>query len=122
MCDHPSFHILTNHDLRQGSAGDKPPPYGVSKTHARTSIIIRILIHTNFTPQKSSNLLQNPAKFDILIPYGFEIIDLYNNNILNSHDKDVNEQFVPDGVHCNPEGYRILAEHIASQIIQRIEQ
>lgn len=58
----------------------------------------------------------------IVPPYGFEVIDLYNNNILNSHDKDVNAQFVPDGVHCSPEGYRILAEHIASQIIQRIEQ
>ena len=54
--------------------------------------------------------------------YGFEVIDLYNNNILNSHDLDVNQQFVPDGIHMSPEGYRILAEHIASQIIQRIEQ
>ncbi len=54
--------------------------------------------------------------------YGFEVIDLYNNNILNSHDLDVNQQLVPDGIHPNAEGYRILAEHIASQIIQRIEQ
>lgn len=54
--------------------------------------------------------------------YGFEVIDLYNNNILNSHDLDVNQQFVPDGIHMNPTGYRILAEHIASQVIQRIEQ
>ena len=54
--------------------------------------------------------------------YGFEVIDLYNNNILNSHDSNVNQQFVPDGIHPNIEGYRILAEHIASQIIQRIEQ
>ena len=58
----------------------------------------------------------------IVPPYGFEVIDLYNNNILNSYDKDVNEQFVPDGIHPNAEGHRILAEHIASQIIQRIEQ
>lgn len=58
----------------------------------------------------------------IVPAYGFEVIDLYNNNILNSHDKAVNEQFVPDGIHMSPEGYRILAEHIASQIIQRIEQ
>lgn len=58
----------------------------------------------------------------IVPAYEFEVIDLYNNNILNSHDRDVNEQFVPDGIHMSPEGYRILAEHIASQIIQRIEQ
>lgn len=58
----------------------------------------------------------------IVPAYGFEVIDLYNNNILNSHDLDVNQQFVPDGIHMSPEGYQILAEHIASQIIQRIEQ
>lgn len=58
----------------------------------------------------------------IVPAYSFEVIDLYNNNILNSHDRDVNEQFVPDGIHMSPEGYQILAEHIASQIIQRIEQ
>ena len=58
----------------------------------------------------------------IVPPYGFEVIDLYNNNLLNSYDADVNEQFVPDGIHPNVEGHRILAEHIASQIIQRIEQ
>lgn len=54
--------------------------------------------------------------------YGFEVIDLYNNNILNCHDAEVNAQLVPDGIHPNAEGHRILAEHIASQIIQRIEQ
>lgn len=54
--------------------------------------------------------------------YGFEVIDMYNNNILNSHDPDVNAQFVYDGIHCNVEGYRIIAEHVASQIIQRIDQ
>jgi lysophospholipase L1-like esterase len=54
--------------------------------------------------------------------YSFEVIDMYNNNILNSHDPDVNSQFVYDGIHCNKEGYRIMAEHVASQIIQRIEQ
>lgn len=59
---------------------------------------------------------------EIAPTYSFEVIDLYNNNFLNSHDSNVNQQFVPDGIHPNQEGYRILAEHIASQIIQRIEQ
>ena len=54
--------------------------------------------------------------------YGFEVIDFYNNNILNTHDANVQAQFMPDGIHGNAEGYRIMAEHIASQIIQRIEQ
>lgn len=54
--------------------------------------------------------------------YGFDVIDLFNNNILNSHDPDINALYVYDGIHCNKEGYRILAEHVASWIIQRIEQ
>lgn len=54
--------------------------------------------------------------------YSFEVIDMYNNNILNSHDPDINAKYVYDGIHCNADGYRIMAEHIASQIIQRIEQ
>ena len=54
--------------------------------------------------------------------YDFEVIDMYNNNLLNSHDPDINAQYVYDGIHCNKEGYKILAEHVASQIIQRIEQ
>jgi len=52
----------------------------------------------------------------------YEIIDFYNNNILNTHDSKVQAEFMPDGIHGNIEGYRIIAEHIASQIIQMIEQ
>lgn len=59
---------------------------------------------------------------EIAPAYSFEIIDMYNNNILNTHDKQINEEFMPDGIHGNAEGYRIMAEHVASQIIQRIEQ
>lgn len=59
---------------------------------------------------------------EIAPAYGFEVIDFYNNNILNTHDRQVQEEFMPDGIHGNEEGYRIMAEHIASQIIQRIEQ
>lgn len=54
--------------------------------------------------------------------YDFEVIDFYNSNILNTHDANVQKEFMPDGIHGNAEGYRIIAEHIASQIIQRIEQ
>lgn len=58
---------------------------------------------------------------EIVPAYDFSVIDLYNSNFLNSHDEQINHQFINDGVHPNVDGYRILAEHIASEIIQRIK-
>lgn len=53
--------------------------------------------------------------------YDFELIDLYNANILDSHDANVIAGYMPDGVHGNETGYQILAEHIASEIIRHYE-
>ena len=44
------------------------------------------------------------------------------NRLAYEYDPDINALYVYDGIHCNKEGYTILAEHIASSIIQRIEQ
>ena len=77
----------------------------------------------NIKPENLIHQSQFAAAINQIAPeYSFEVIDFYNNNILNSHDSRIVENFMPDGVHGNPEGYRIMAEHIASQIIQRIEQ
>ena len=54
--------------------------------------------------------------------YGFDVIDLYNTNFLNSHDYMINSEFMLDGVHGNIAAYQILAEHIASEIIQMVQQ
>ena len=51
-----------------------------------------------------------------------EVIDLYNSNILDTHDAQIISTYMLDGVHCNPAGYQILAEHIASGVIQIMEQ
>ena len=59
---------------------------------------------------------------EIAPAYGFEVIDMYNNNLFNSHDENVNKTWIYDGVHGNTEAYQMMAEHIASEIIQRIEQ
>ncbi len=59
---------------------------------------------------------------EIVPPYGFDVIDLYNSNYMNSHDEEVNHFLVNDGVHPNEDGYRLLAEHIASQILQRVNK
>jgi lysophospholipase L1-like esterase len=48
--------------------------------------------------------------------YGFPVIDLYDSNILDSHDVDIVTDYMPDGVHPNHEGYRILAEHLAAAL------
>ncbi len=50
--------------------------------------------------------------------YGFTLIDLYNSNILDAHDKDVAIRFMPDGVHPNERGYQILGEHVAAELIR----
>lgn len=54
--------------------------------------------------------------------YDFHVIDLYNSNILDSHDVDIVTDYVPDGVHANREGYRILAQHIAAEMVRSCEE
>lgn len=55
-------------------------------------------------------------------PYGFDVIDMYNANFMNSHDSRIKQEFITDGVHPNEKGYYMIAEHLASEIIQRCEQ
>ncbi len=50
--------------------------------------------------------------------YEFDVIDLYDSNLLDSHDAAVISNYMPDGVHCNPDGYEILAKHIAADLIR----
>ena len=50
--------------------------------------------------------------------YDIEVIDLYNSNILDAHDSNVDTHFTTDGVHGNQEGYQILAEHFAAEIVE----
>lgn len=59
---------------------------------------------------------------EIAPAYGFEVINMYDNNLFNSHDLAVNQNLMPDGVHANALGYEMMAQHLASQIIQRIDQ
>ncbi len=50
--------------------------------------------------------------------YEIPVIDLYNSNILDTHDAAVIYNYMPDGVHCNPAGYSLLAEHMAAELIK----
>ena len=53
--------------------------------------------------------------------YDFQVIDLYNSNILDSHDADIVADYMPDGVHPNETGYGILAQHIAAELVRHGE-
>lgn len=50
--------------------------------------------------------------------YDFELIDLYNSNVLDSHDANIITEYMPDGVHGNPAGYQILAERFAGELVR----
>lgn len=54
--------------------------------------------------------------------HDFPVIDLYNSNILDSHDADIVADYMPDGVHANRAGYRILAEHMAAELVRYYEE
>ena len=54
--------------------------------------------------------------------HGMEVFDLYNSNILDGHDKDNILHLMPDGVHPNVEGYRILGEHVAAELIRLLDE
>lgn len=66
-------------------------------------------------------ILVNAIKY-LAKEYEIPVIDLYNSNILDTHDAAVIYNYMPDGVHCNPEGYTILAEHFAAELIKLYEQ
>lgn len=68
-------------------------------------------------PQKVfANVIQQLAA-----EYEIPVIDLYHANLLDTHDAAVIHNFMPDGVHGNQTGYRILAEHMAAEIIKLYE-
>lgn len=54
--------------------------------------------------------------------YDFGLIDLYNSNLLDSHDANIVAEYMPDGVHGNHDGYRILAEHFAAELVRYYEE
>ncbi len=59
---------------------------------------------------------------ELAAQYQIDVVDLYNSNLLDTHDAEVITHYMPDGVHANPEGYQILAEHLARNIIEIVER
>ena len=76
----------------------------------------------DYLMRERSYLLPQKDLADVILTlsarYDFRVIDLYNSNILDSHDADIVENYMPDGVHANEAGYRILAQHIAAELLR----
>ncbi len=76
----------------------------------------------DYLMRERSYLLPQKNLTDVILTlsavYDFRVIDLYNSNILDSHDADIVADYMPDGVHPNETGYRILAQHIAAELLR----
>jgi len=59
---------------------------------------------------------------ELAAEYDVHFIDLYHSNLLDTHDAAIIHNFMPDGVHGNAAGYKILAEHMAAEIIGLYEE
>lgn len=59
---------------------------------------------------------------ELAAEYDVHFIDLYHSNLLDTHDAAIIHNFMPDGVHGNAAGYKILAEHMAAEIIGLYEK
>ena len=49
--------------------------------------------------------------------YGYHIIDIYNTGFMSTQDAVTTANLIPDGIHPNDAGYRMLGDHIAAELL-----
>lgn len=49
--------------------------------------------------------------------YGYHMIDIYSSGFMSTQDAVTTANLIPDGIHPNDAGYRILGEHIATELL-----
>lgn len=49
--------------------------------------------------------------------YGYHVIDVYNSGFMSTQDAVTTSNLMPDGIHPNDAGYRMLGEHIAADLL-----
>ena len=122
-----------------GSLGEKKPRTfygdvdelmcGLKKDYPEAKIIFATplpnVLHDYLRNQRSYLLPQSvyaDAVKELAGQHGIDVIDLYNSNLLDTHDAQVISTYMPDGVHGNPAGYQVLAEHLARNIIEIVKR
>lgn len=106
-------------ELMRGLKADYPESKIIFITPLPNVLHDYLRVQRNYLlPQK---VFANAVK-ELAAQYDIDVIDLYNSNLLDTHDAQVISTYMPDGVHGNPAGYQILAEHLASQVIRIMEE
>ncbi len=98
---------------------------GVKKNYPKAQVFVATplpnILH-DYLMSERDYLLPQKQFAEVIITlageYDFHVVDLYNSNILDSHDANIIADYMPDGVHCNKDGYQILAEHFAAELIR----
>lgn len=54
--------------------------------------------------------------------YGMNVIDLYNTDFMNCKDLESKSRLLADSVHPNDEGYQLLGDHIAAELVYYFSQ
>ncbi len=106
-------------ELMRGLKADYPESKIIFITPLPNVLHDYLRVQRNYLlPQK---VFANAVK-ELAAQYDIDVIDLYNSNLLDTHDAQVISTYMPDGVHGNPAGYQILAEHLASRVIRIMEE
>ena len=49
--------------------------------------------------------------------HGYHMIDVHNSGLMSTQDAVTTANLIPDGIHPNDAGYRVLGEHIAAELL-----
>ena len=90
--------------------------YKSSKIYTVISYPIKEETEGNFVQNDYSKYM-NTLK-DISLQNDIKVIDLYNENYMNTNEKEIRDSYVPDGIHPNDLGNELLAYHIAHKIME----
>lgn len=101
---------------------------GLSEKYPNAEVFVMTplpnLLHDVLRKEREELLPQTvvvDAMVELADEYGFNVIDAYNQNFMDTHDANIVSEYVADSVHPGPEGYEVLAKHVAAEMI-RIEE
>ncbi len=73
-------------------------------------------IYKDFEGTATLNDFMEPQRI-LAARNGYRIIELYNTGFMSMEDEDTITNLFADSIHPNNEGYRILGEHVAAEIL-----